>query len=54
LPGSHRIDQIRQRVKNTPDGWFDPWMLAWQLTQERLKTFLSVCAYGCALCRPPT
>src|SRR5262249_44923380 len=24
-----------QRVKNTPAGWFEPWMLAWQVVQER-------------------
>src|SRR3990172_8281776 len=28
----------RYRVKYTPDGAFDPWMLSWQLTQLRLYT----------------
>jgi hypothetical protein len=23
------------RMKNCPEGWFDPWMFEWQFTHER-------------------
>ncbi len=30
-----RACQASYRMKNCPDGWFDPWTLEWQFTQER-------------------
>ena len=30
-----RMSVPPQRMKNWPDGWFDPWMVEWQFTHDR-------------------